>query len=143
MTLDSDIAALAMLDGILSDGEREKLREMRELAKARIDVRIKSMREAREILDCAKKALDEAIVEKARLGVTYDEATLAFADDEDDDWETASKKAFKFEKIEAEFLSADAEVAKARKKLNKAWIKVQWELREAQRMGFTSDEKES
>jgi hypothetical protein len=143
MTLDSDIAALAMLDGILSDGEREKLREMREIAKVRIDVRVRSMREAREILDGAKKALDEAIVEQARLSVTYDEAMLAFADDEEDDWETASKKAFKFEKIEAEFLSADAEVAKARKKLNKAWTKVQWELREAQRMGFTSDEKES
>jgi translation elongation factor P/translation initiation factor 5A len=142
MTLDSDIAALAMLDGILSDGEREKLREMREIAKVRIDVRVRSMREAREILEAAKKELDEAIVEKARLSVTYDEAMLAFADDEDDDWETASKKAFKFEKVEAEFLSADGEVAKARKKLNKAWIKVQWELREAQRMGF-ADDKES
>jgi hypothetical protein len=140
MTLDSDIAALAMLDGILSDGEREKLREMREIAKVRIDVRVRSMREAREILEGAKKALEEAIVEKARLSVTYDEGMIAFAEDDEDDWETAAKKALKFEKVEAEFLAADGEVTKARKKLNKAWNKVQWELREAQRMGFTSDD---
>lgn len=135
--LSSDIAALCVLDGILSDGEREKLREMRELAKARIEVATKSMREAREMLQGAKKELDEAIVEKARLGVVYDEAMLALADDDEDDWETASKKAFRFEKIESEFLSADGEVEKARKKLRTAWIKVQWELREAQRMGYT------
>jgi hypothetical protein len=136
----SDIAALCVLDGILSDGEREKLREMRELAKMRIDVRINSMREARDILDRAKHALDEAIVEKARIGVTYDEAVLALADDEDDDWETASKKAFKLEKIEAEFLSADGEVEKARKKYSTARVRVSWELREAQKMGYTGNE---
>jgi ribosomal protein L11 methylase PrmA len=141
-TLDSDTALLvAMFDGILSDGEREKLREMREIARTRIDVRIKSMREARDILDRAKHALDEAIVEKARLGVTYDEAMLTLNDDEDDDWETASKKAFKFEKIEAEFLAADDEVEKARKKYNTAMVRVQWELREAERMGYTGNEK--
>ena len=137
----SDIAALAVFDGILSDGEREKLREMRELAKIRIDVRIKSMREARDIYDRAKEALDAAIVAQAQIRVTYDEAVLAYADDEDDDWETASKKAYKFEKIEAEFLEADKEIARARKKWNTASLRVKWELGEAQKMGYTGEEK--
>jgi len=137
----SDIAALFVFEGILSDGEREKLREMRELAKLRIDVRIKSMREARDIYDRAKEALDAAIVAKAQISATYDEAVLSLADDEDDDWETAAKKAHKFEKIEAEFLEADNEIARAREKWNSASIRVQWELREAQKMGYTGNEK--
>jgi len=142
-TLESDTALLVeMFDGILSDGERKKLREMRELAKARIDVRIRSMREAREIYERAKYALDAAITAKQQASKAYDEAMLELNDDEDDDWETAAKKARKFDKIEQEFLDADAEIEKRQKETDSAFKRVNWELREAQRMGYTTpDEK--
>jgi hypothetical protein len=138
-TLESDTLLLVeMFDGILSDGEREKLREMRELAKTRIDVRIRSMREVREIFDRAKYALDAAITAKQQASAAYDAAMLELNDDEEDDWEAAAKKARKFEKIEQEFLNADSEIEKARKVYESAMKRVNWELREAQRMGYTT-----
>ena len=141
--LESDTAWLAeMFDGILSDGERENLREMRELAKMRIDVRIRSMREAREIYERAKFAMEEAIAAKKKACDAYDEAVLALSEDEDDDWETAFKKARKFERIENEFLEAEAVIEAARKASDAALVRVQWELREAQRMGYTTPDEE-
>jgi hypothetical protein len=96
------------------------------------------MKEAREIFDRAKYALDAAITAKKQASDAYEEAMLALADDDDDDWETASKKARKFEKIEAEFLEADSVIADARKAYESAMKRVNWELREATRMGYTT-----
>jgi hypothetical protein len=142
--LDSDTALLVdMFDGILSDGEREKLRELRELAKARMDVRVRSMKETRELFDRAKSAYEAAIAEKKAAIEAYDESTLELAPDDDDDWETASKKNKKLEKIEAEFLEADSKIEKARKEYLWAGKRVDWELREGRLRGYIDEDPKS
>lgn len=112
--------AVSVLEGILSDGEREKLRELRELAEVRIDTHKVSLEEANQRLQAARVRNDKA-------AAAYREALIHLQPDPDDDIHAESEKAQKFEKIEAEYLEAGAAY-------RTAVLRAGWELRESQKL---------
>lgn len=118
-----------MFDGVLSDGEREKMRKIKEdaaelldLAETRIITRTKSLEDSNKRLRDAR-ARNEA----ARLA--YETGLIANAPDDDDDYPTELDKLEKFEIIEAEYIAAGHEYQNALQRAG-------WELREADRWGL-------
>jgi hypothetical protein len=118
-----------MFDGVLSDGEREKLRkskedqiEMQNLAKMRLDARSDSMEQA-------GKLLREARARNEAARHAYEEALVRLAPDDDDDYPTELEKIEKFELIEHEYI-------KAGRLYLAAVVRVAWELRDADQQGI-------
>src|SRR5437868_6760163 len=102
----SDMNALIVFEGILSDGERDKLRDLRAVAEMRIETRIKSLREARTLLDRTQSNLEAAQASKIVITKIYEEALIKLAEDDDDDFVTAAEKAAKWAEVEEDYLSA-------------------------------------
>jgi DNA gyrase/topoisomerase IV subunit A len=93
-------------DGILSDGEKRKLLELKKQANEivatvtdRIEITVSS-------LDASRRRFEDARRTAIAAGNLYHEALIALAEDEDDDFVTALGKVEKFEQIEAEYLDS-------------------------------------
>jgi hypothetical protein len=117
-----------MFDGVLSDGERERLRkikadatELHLLAETRIIVRTRS-------LEDSNKRLREARDRNDAARIAYENGMIVNAEDEDDDYVTELDKRETREKIEEEYITAGREYRNALQRAG-------WELREADKWG--------